>query len=105
MARFSSRLYLHVIGPSFELGGWQFRFEGCALFSLRDALTHEIVAQLPEALVVAALAHYVGAAALTRELLPRLPALPARRGPGDHDTGAPRLRGAETRRLRGRKGP
>lgn len=98
MGRFTPQLYLHIIS-----GGWQWPIEDAAIVELRDTVTKATVAELPAALVIAALAHYVGQAALTRELLPRAPAWPQLRGPGPQDTGQPRLRGAENRRLRGRK--
>jgi len=100
MGRFTAQLYLHIAS-----GAWQWPIADSATVELRDVVTKMTVAELPVALVIAALVHYVGQAALTRELLPRGPELRAGRGPGPHDTGHPRLRGAENRRLRGRKRP
>lgn len=92
--------YLHI-----HSGRWQWRIEEAATVTLRDARTHAVLLELPAELVAIALLHYGGQAQLTAALVPRVPELRTGRGPRAADTGQPRLRGAENRRLRGRKGP
>jgi hypothetical protein len=95
------RAYLHI-----HSGRWQWRCDDeWATVELRDAMTHRTLLTMPAALAVAALLHYVGQAELTAAILPAA-LLPPRPGPTALDTGGqPRLRGAENRRLRGRKRP
>jgi len=93
------RAYLHI-----HSGRWQWRCDDAwATVELRDVTTHRTLLAMPAALAVAALLHYGGQAELTAALLPALPVLT--REPGRHDTGQPRLRGAQNRQLRGRKRP
>ncbi len=92
--------------------GRQERVEDWWVFTLRRAGTGDTVAELPAALVIAALAHYVAQAALSAELTPALSEalgvtlpLTFRRRAMPPEYAYPthkKLRGAENRNLKGR---
>lgn len=91
--------YLHI-----RSGGWQWRIDANAVVQLRHLLTSETVLEVPVALVVQALTHFVTGARLTTAFMGPVRATAGLQGParprdGLRRLGVPHVAVQETRRL------